>query len=198
MKKELMVMASVIGFATVSAQAVKINGTINFDGSAELTPNPVIVPGQSLLEGAIGVESWVDFPTIEEATGDFTLDGPGGALNPDTEADDPVMFNAPWVFGSGLSPLWEVGGFTFNLTSSNIEFQSDFALIVNGTGVAFGNGFEETDGNWVFAITNADQGANGTFNFTADAATIPDGGATVALFGLALLGLPILRKKLAK
>jgi hypothetical protein len=74
---------------------------------------------------------------------------------------------APWSFNSGLHPaLWSVGGFTFDLTASNIVTpQGNGFLNVSGTGTITGNGFNATPGNWKFSTQNPP--ANGVFSFSA-------------------------------
>ena len=58
--------------------------------------------------------------------------------------DDTATFAFPWTFGSGVTALWRVGGFTFNLIASHIVFQGGGFLFVSGTGTITGNGFAAT------------------------------------------------------
>jgi hypothetical protein len=121
-------------------------------------------------------------------------------------AGDAATFTAPWTFNSGaLAGLWSVGGFTFDLTQSAIAFQgvigpSEF-LNVTGTGMLTGNGFTSTPGTWSF--TSQFPGNSSTtgvveFSFSATNVAVPDGGTTMALFGVSLLGLGAVRRKLCK
>jgi len=105
---------------------------------------------------------------------------------------------APWIFNPSTAtiPLWQVGGFTFDLTSSTIVTQTNFFLNITGVGTLSGAGFDPTPGTWSFTVSNALGKPHATFGFTSDtASTVPEGGATAALLGLALGGVEVLRRK---
>ena len=139
---------------------------------------------------ATQVTTWLDqvgnMPTVQGASGSFAaLDGAT------------ATFAFPWVFGSGAPALWTVGGFTFDLIASSIVSQiGDGFLLVSGTGYISGNGFAPTSSTWFFS-TNDDP-ANGVFSWSGGSESVPDGGATVALLGLALAGIEGIRRKLMK
>ena len=79
---------------------------------------------------------------------------------------------APWNFNSGLTALWSVGGFTFDLTSSSIVLPRVNGFIsVSGTGTISGNGFIPTPGTWRFTSQNPP--ANGVFSFSASTTASP-------------------------
>ncbi|MGC2353370.1 MAG: VPDSG-CTERM sorting domain-containing protein, partial [Candidatus Udaeobacter sp.] len=62
-----------------------------------------------------------------------------------------------------------------------------------------GHGFDATAGTWSFTAQNGS--ANGVFSFSAStfsSQATPDGGATVALLGLALAGIEGTRRKLKR
>jgi hypothetical protein len=65
-----------------------------------------------------------------------------------------------------------------------------------GTGIITGNGFDDTAGTWSF--TAQDDPSNGVFSFSGGSQATPDGGATVALLGLALAGIEGIRRKLMR
>jgi len=70
-------------------------------------------------------------------------------------------------------------------------------VVINGTGTVSGNGFQTTALNWSF--TSQDPGVTSnplTFTFSAAGTSVPDGGATAALLGLALSGAALLKRKL--
>jgi len=106
---------------------------------------------------------------------------------------------APWIFNPSTAtiPLWQVGGFTFDLTSSTIVTQTNFFLNVTGVGTLSGAGFTTTPGSWSFTVSNALGKPHATFGFTSDTAAtaVPDSGATAALLGVALAGVEVLRRK---
>ena len=98
--------------------------------------------------------------------------------------------------------LWTAGGFTFNLSASSITLQNNSFLLVEGTGFIVGNGFDQTAGTFSFSTQEND--VDGRFSFSAagiatpTSTNVPDGGATIALLGLSLLGLQGARKAIAK
>jgi hypothetical protein len=127
-------------------------------------------------------------PTVSSASGHFAwFVGVG----------DTATFSAPWSFTSGLAMLWTVDGFTFDLIASSIVFQGGGFLSVSGTGTITGHGFTPTTGSWFFSAQ--DDPADGVFSFSGGTqGSVPDGGATVALLGLALAGIEGIRRKLKR
>ena len=125
-------------------------------------------------------------PTVQSVSGIFAAFANVG---------DPVMFSGAWSFTSGpIAMFWQVDGFTFNLIASNIVFQGGGSLFVSGWGTITGHGLNAT-GSWSFSAQ--DDPADGVFSFSASS-EIPDGGATVALLGLALAGIEGIRRKLMR
>jgi len=160
------------------AQAVPITGAITFAGGATLDSVTVNTATQ--------VTGWVD-PTVQSVSGSFAGVGVG----------DSVMFIASWSFNSGpIALFWQVDGFTFNLIASHIVSQGGGFLNVSGTGTITGPGFDATFGTWTF--TSQDDGAGGVFSWSGGSQSLPDGGATVALLGLALAGIEGIRRKLTR
>jgi hypothetical protein len=97
--------------------------------------------------------------------------------------------------------LWQIGGFTFDLSSSMVVSQPTDGtfLDVSGVGTMSGNGFDPTPGTWSFNSTQADGSSNPTFSFQANSAAVPEA-SSVALFGIGVLGLlgrQALRRKAA-
>ena len=167
------------------AQAIMIAGGITFDGGATLDSVEI--------EDATQVVAW-DSVTVDSASVDFAAFG--------LTDGSPALFTPGWVFGSGQPTLWQAGGFTFNLTASNISLQNNSFLLVEGSGFIVGNGFDQTAGTFSFSTQEND--VNGRFSFSAagqavpQGTNVPDGGATIALLGLSLLGLQGARKAIAK
>jgi len=164
------------------AQAVPITGAITFGGGVELDT--------ATVNTATKVTGWLDeggfMPTVQSVSGSFSSVAVGTM----------ATFTFPWSFNySGPTfALWTVGGFTFNLMASNIVFQGGGFLNVFGTGTITGNGFDSTAVIWNFTVQ--DDSSNGVFSFSGSNA--PDGGATVALLGLALAGIEGIRRKLIR
>ena len=168
-------------FCVQQAQAVPPD-VITFAGGVELDAGSV--------NDATQVIGWLDElgnrPTVESVSGVFAAFANVG---------DSVTFTPTWSFESGpIALFWQVGGFTFNLIASNIVFQGGGFLSVSGTGTITGNGFDATAGTWSFSAQ--DDPSNGVFSFSAS--TVPDGGATVALLGLSLAGIEVIRRKLRR
>jgi hypothetical protein len=172
-----------VGIATPKAQAVEISGVIQFAGKAVLN-GPVGT--------ATGVTSWSSSApglvagqaNVIDASGDFAA--LAGTL---------ATFGAPWSFNSGINPLWSVGGFVFNLTSSAITAQNTSTVSASGSGIVTGNGFDPTAGTWYFSTQPGS--INSAFSFSASS-EVPEGGSAVAMLGMGLLGIAGVRKKLAK
>jgi len=171
------------GLFTQQVQAVAIKGNITFTGTASLNANSA--------NTATMVTGWHGFglgglPQVADHDGDF---------NGFVTDGDAVTIAFPWSFNSGAVPnFWSVDGFVFNLTSSSIIAQGSGSVTVAGTGTISGNGFGPTFGRWNFTTQNPS--ANSRFSFSAAGGAVPDGGSGVALLGIALTGVEVLRRKL--
>ena len=164
------------------AQAVPITGAITFAGGVTLNSGSVNTASQVLT----WLDESGDMPTVQSGSGSFAgLDGSS------------VTFTPSWFFNSGpIALFWQVGGFTFHLIASAIVSQmGDGFLTVSGTGYITGNGLHITNGTWLFSVQ--DDPSNGVFSFSGSSQA-PDGGATVALLGLALAGIEGIRRKLMR
>ena len=171
------------GLFSQQAQAAAISGDIQFAGEVQFDTNS--------LATATRVNTWFDvfhnagFTNVTSSTDDF------GAILPGTQA----AMAQPWIFNpSTATPgLWSVGGFTFDLLSSTIVTQNASTLFVEGTGIVSGNGFDPTSMEWSFSTQTS---GTAMFSFSANGVAVPDGGSAVALLGLALTGIELLRRKL--
>jgi hypothetical protein len=167
-------------FFSRQAQAAPINGTIDFGGV--VTFGDSTSANTTSLASATRVNLW-NFVTVLQRTGDFT-----GFV---AVGNNPTMA-APWIFNSntpalpapgGATPaLWQVGNFTFDLTSSQVISQSSTFLNVLGVGTVSGNGFDPTAGSWSFSSTQSDGSTSQTFSFQSQ--TIVPEASTLALFGI--------------
>ncbi|HEX5491531.1 MAG TPA: VPDSG-CTERM sorting domain-containing protein [Candidatus Udaeobacter sp.] len=175
-------------FSPQQAEAARINGTIDFAGAVQFDT------GGGGLATASSVVQWRDvfgnagFSNVADVTGDFS----GIALG--TQA----LMATPWTFNpSTFTPgLWSVGGFTFDLLSSVVITQTPNFLNISGTGTISGNGFDPTTANWAFTVQDAG-GIHPFFSFSANAATqgVPDGGSAVAMLGIGLGLVELIRRK---
>jgi len=182
LKSKIAATLAVLALAS-TAHAAMITGTINMGTDSSVAGNGIVLAnsaGVALTTGVAGatqVKQWVN-PIVTSTSGDFTSIANGTA----------VSFATPWVFNpsTGYNPLWSVGGFTFNLSSSAFNFFGN-TLSVIGTGKLNAVGFDETDGVWEF--TTQGSAAQGVFSWSSSttATSVPDGGTTVAMLGLSFL-----------
>ena len=179
------------GLFSQQAQAAPIQGDMDLGG--------VVTYDTTSLATATRVNIW-NSSIVLQRSGDFATFVAVGAT--------PTMA-APWSFNSGTPAipapgpptpmLWQVGGFTFDLSSSMVASQSTTFLDVSGVGTITGNSFDSTPGTWSFNSTQADGSSNPTFSFQANSAAVPEA-SPLALFGMGVLGLigqQALRRKAA-
>ena len=180
--KLLKLTLAVLAAALVASgtQAAMVNGAITFAGAAKFDT--------ASLATATAVTDFRD-TTVQSEDGDFM----GLVSDGDT-----VVMAEPYQFvpSVAVDNLWSVGGFTFDLDGSTVVLQNADFLLVTGTGTITGNGFDPTVGMWSF--TAQSPSADGFFSFSAsgDFHGVPDGGSTVALLGLGLAGVEMIRRKL--
>lgn len=163
-----------LAFAT-RAFALPITGALDIAGGATLDTASLATATQVLT-----------FSNVVVTAGGVT---PGSVLDSTINPGDSVAMSSPWAFVLGIPALWSVGGFTFDLISSAIVYQSVDFLNVKGTGFITGNGFDQTDATWFFSSQGT--GDNADFSFSAttvSAQGVPDGGTTALLLGLGLVG----------
>ncbi len=191
MKKTLLAVLATAAL-TLGAQAVPITGDIDFAGQATFDTTSLATATRVTLFKANDLAA-NNTGTVTSANGSFSSIAPGtlATMNPYT-------FNP----STAVTPLWTVGGFSFNLTSSTIVAQSSFSLVVRGTGfiTSTNPSFDTTPGVWIFSAGQANGGTAASFSFQANTAAVgvPDGGSTVALLGAGLIGVVALRRKFAK
>jgi VPDSG-CTERM motif len=186
-KTVLAIVAAVaaMGFACQQAQATQITGMLNIAGTATFNTNS--------LGSATSVTAFNNVTVGGENTGAFT----GIAAGTSVAMTSPYIFNP----STGTPMLWSVGGFVFDLQSSQVDFQSNTFLAISGAGTIFGPGFDPTPGVWAFTSQNAGGHPHTTFTFSANVAAVPqvpDSGMTVALLGAGLVGLAAFRARFAK
>jgi len=160
------------------AQATPINGIINFAGAVQLN---------GPFSTATAVTAWLNAHVEAGSTGDFAT----------IPVNTPATFTAPWQFSPStpVPSLWSVAGFHFDLLSSTVIMHTNSVIAIEGTGVVSGNGFEPTAMTWSFTTQNR---GGSTFSFSGTGATVPDGGSALALLGVALVGIELLRRKLRR
>lgn len=162
------------------AQAVMISGGISLGGTYTTdTGNINTADAFTSFSGVFVVSGAGDYSGVPGGT--------GVSMNPFTF--DP--------FGGPVVPLWTFmfagSTYSFDLTSASIVTQGGNSLVLEGAGDLMITGFDTTPGSWVFT---ANQGG-GSFSFSSSNAAVPEGGSALALLGIALLGVEVLRRKLA-
>lgn len=183
---------------TQTLQATSISGSIGFEANPSATSAGVVFDTSSAGTAAAVVQ-WIN-PIVSGTSGSFTSVANGTSA---------LFSSSTWYFNSATAPagsfpinsFWTVGGFTFNLLSSYVLAQGGTAgvnayVVVNGTGIVSGNGYTPTTLSWSFTSQDPAAGSNPTsWTFSASANSVPDGGATVMLLGIALSGVALLKKK---
>ena len=194
-------MKKMIKFASVAVAVLALTQTIQ--AIPFVAGSGIQFVGSAILDGtsagnATEVVTWNN-TTVQNATGSFLTPG---TITPIPGAT--VTFSSSiWKFNGSTLPInnfWAVGGFTFNLLSSAIVSQGAGQVAVNGSGTVQGNGFGPQTLYWSFTSSDPGLGQPASYSFQATTITtpptVPDGGATVMLLGLALSGVALLRKKL--
>jgi hypothetical protein len=174
-----------------SLQATQIVGAIGFGGN--------VTWDTSSAATATQVTRWLNTQVLSD-TGTFAAFIT--PIAPATFTSSTWNLNDP---STSIPNFWQAGGFAFTLNSSIIVNQGGTPgvngyVIVDGTGSVSGNGYSATTINWVFNSQDPKSGTNPdqwTFSASAIGATVPDGGATVMLLGIALSGVALLKRRLA-
>src|SRR5215813_6080554 len=156
------------GVFSQQAQAAHINGDIQFAGEVAFDTHS--------LATATKVMTWFDvfhnagFSSVTSATGDIAMFVSSG--------DQASMPNV-WTFNPSMATpgLWSVGGFTFDLLSSTVITQNATTLVITGTGIVSGNGFNPTAMSWDFTTQSAGGNTRTSFSFSGNGAAVPDGGS---------------------
>lgn len=167
-------------------EATRISGSIEFVGSATASGpsggSPDTIQFLNPWHTLIGIGSYATVPSATATMfNNFTFIGDGSA----------AMLLAPDM------PIWTftIGGTTYSfdllaLTNGHVDQGS---MSFSGTGIAHITGFDDIPAS--FAL----QGAGTNFEFTLSSSTTstnstPDGGTTLALLGLGLSAVGIVRR----
>lgn len=191
------VVAAIALSSAAQAAFIPVTGLINMGTDGTVTGSGVVYQDSAgntttSIAAATGVKSWVA-PVVTSTSGAFTSITNGTA----------VTFATPWIFdpSSAYTPLWTVGNFTFDLSSSVFSkpvIGGKTFLVVAGTGIINNtvDGYDSTPGTWEFSSQGS--AAGGVFSWSSTTEAVPDGGTTIALLGFSLLGLHGVRRKFAK
>jgi len=189
--KNLIKLASAVAVAftlTQTVQAIPIVGNIGFTGGVTFNTNSAAYATQ--------VTSWVT-PVV-------TLDD--GAFAGIASFSPAAFTSSIWNFNTStaINSFWSVGGFTFKLLSSSIQSQGGVAgstgfVVVNGIGTVTSTNpaYSATQISWSFTSQDPKVTSNpDAWTFSASANSVPDGGSTVMLLGLALSGAALIKRRL--
>nr|AFY17082.1 2-deoxy-D-gluconate-3-dehydrogenase [uncultured bacterium 'To-T 020 P12'] len=187
------------------AQATSISGYVEFMGSAMWTLNGV--NSTAALADGIKFAAVIDV-TEAASTGDYA------GLQPTTKADftdleganevgapntvGPLSVPNFWMFtdtgGTGLSYSLAISSLTSNVATGS---GGSMVRSLVGAGIASISGFDNTSVTWNLTTV----GNSSTLSFLSSAvssAAVPDGGTTLSMLGLALLGIGALRRRLVR
>ena len=196
MKKTLIkIIPLLLGSFALTAQAALITGQINITGVSVTVVPPNVLGAVTAVNAASGTV------TAVETSSSYPLSLVG----------DTVTYGsfAVAVGPQAITNLWTVSdlgvggtgiGYSFDLTGITTVSQSPFNLFILGTGTLKSTSalLDPTAGTWTYGINSANGTGTGSppvFSFQANnvgspvGVTVPEGGDTVILFGLGLIGL---------
>ena len=180
-----------LGCGLFCQEADAFTGSISFNGPAHASGNS---------HGPLTINS-VTTITFDPGWQVLVGDGAYAAVTPGTAA----IFNSFSFTGTGtgavltgpVTPQWSFsfGGntYTFDLLVLIDATTTRRTMSLSGTGIAYINGGDATAASWALQGS----GTNFTFKFSSSTTTAtPDGGSAVALLGIALAGIEIVRRKI--
>lgn len=180
-RRTILTVLAVLGSAGLFSpqlQARPIVGDIDFGG--------MVTFDTMSLATATQVTVWNTSYAINDS-GDFAT-----FIDPSTH---PLATMSAWIFNSGTpgaplpgpatNSLWSIGGFTFDLTSSLVTFQSSSVLNVAGAGTVSSthNGLDPTPGLWSFTSTVSNGQNQASFSFQANTTAVPEPSSVILLIG---------------
>ena len=182
----VLVLAATFSAVPTTAMAIPITGSIGFTGTIADVGNWQTVNSITFLSAET------------ECPGATCTGTYGGVLDA-----TPVTFASPFNFGGALpiNNLWSFGpgGFAFDLLAitmpiTRVGTTDSGGLIIIGTGTLRATGFDPTPGTFSFSANSTQ--TEFRFGATNEAvAQVPDGGSTLGLLGLGLLGLSSIRRR---
>jgi len=177
-----------------AANAAFITGGISFTGAY----TPQNASGVAVSDLNLAKKIAFGATTVGSGSGTFAAI-PGGTS---VSMFSPLVFSPPTLPGSNLWSVTNAGiVYSFLLTSMinggvTGTYPAVQGLSLSGTGTLSATGFQATPGTWIGTFNSG----GGTFTWSSSTASspVPDGGTTMSLLGLSLLGLYTARRKFSK
>ena len=150
----------------------------------------------AMINGSFGVTGGLSATTSSGLAGvtDITLTSVFGPLASDATGDtsDVTISSANLVAGSTaslsafipVSSFLNIEGWSLALTSLNITDQTSGKLLIEGSGILTGSGFDATDATWTFSTTSLTG-----YSMSVSTVSVVPVPAAVWLFGSGLIGL---------
>ncbi len=171
-----MIVAAAVLAVSFNASAGFINGDITMSGD-------FLPTGGTGLGDATGIDFQGDDFVVDGATEDFAASGI-------MAGDVGTYFDFSFDPLSAGTQVWAIGDWSFALDSITVLLQTDFFIVLQGTGMLSGAGFEDTVGYW--NLTGNAAGA--LFNYSSGTSAIAEP-ATLALVGLGFIGIAVARRR---
>jgi hypothetical protein len=184
---KIVAVAAVAVAITGTVQAVPITGVIGFAGSATLD--------NAHANAATKVQTWGPNAIVLN-------DGSFASLS----SAATVSFAQPWTFTSAALPaFWTItdgaNTYTFNLSSSGVSSTSATSVTIALAGTVLSNiiGLDATAFTGSMTIQDPSSPQQSGFKFSESISfnPVPDGGTTVAMLGMGLTALGLIRRKLS-
>ena len=182
--KKLALTLAVLGLVG-TASAAPINGVIHFTGPATIAPGTAGTATSISFPGAVDIEETI-------STGHYS-----GILSTTSATFTGFTFGVVGTTGPlAVTPLWtftQGGTYSFNLSSISINAFVGGTRVLEGFGTATSNvaGLDPTPGTWQMSFS----GATASVSFQSNT-VVPDSGSTLALLGLAMVGIEGLRRRM--